>query len=244
MVSSAKNLLGLGIYTPAEAARYARVQTQLMNRWLFGNKSGGAVIKPQISAQDESERIVTFLDFVQALAIRSIKENYKGVSLRSIRNAVDMARRKYGEEYPFARRHKTYLWVREEPGKRGEENEEPSCEIVLELGPEKHVQLTGEKKGNLVAKEAIELYLHDLAFNEAGIACEYFPVEKGGIKISMNPNRHFGDPLVPSGYAAQTLYDASIAEGSAEAAAKAYGVDVREVELACYYFSFLQAPVA
>jgi hypothetical protein len=41
MVMVAKKYLGLGMYTPAEAAMYARVSTQLMSRWIHGSAAGG-----------------------------------------------------------------------------------------------------------------------------------------------------------------------------------------------------------
>lgn len=256
MVSLAQDLLGIGLYTPAEAARYARIQTQLMNRWVFGNRTGKPVIHAQLGQQEDDDRIVTFLDFIQALSIRAIRENYKGISIQAIRDAVEMAREKYKVEYPFARQHRTYMWVREERARRlakkaseegaaqQDEEPEPSCEIVLELEADKHVQLTGKKRGNLVAKQALELHLQDLKFNEAGLACEYLAMTRDGLSVSMNPSKRFGEPLVPSRYSAQTLYEASVAEGSVQAVAKLYGVDVKEVELACHYISFLQAPVA
>ena len=66
---TATDKLGIGIYTPEEAAFYARVKTQVLNRWLFGDGRGANVVKPERCGKDE-DRIVTFLDLVQAIAIR------------------------------------------------------------------------------------------------------------------------------------------------------------------------------
>src|SRR5438445_597141 len=115
MVSAGDNLLNLGIYTPAEAAFYARIRTQRINSWLYGSKNANPVVSPE----------------------------------------------RWGEH-----------------------------------------------------------------------------------SVKMNPRRHFGDPLLPSGYTAQAIWEAVKAEGSLEAAAKAYGVDRTEVELACSYLDFLQGTSA
>ena len=57
-------LLGIGLYAPSEAAFYARVSTQLMTRWIHGNKQGSPVVEAEIARSND--KIVTFLDFVQA----------------------------------------------------------------------------------------------------------------------------------------------------------------------------------
>ncbi|HUY34342.1 MAG TPA: hypothetical protein VMV69_16470 [Pirellulales bacterium] len=62
------------------------------------------------------------------------------------------------------------------------------------------------------------------------------------MEITMNPHRHFGEPLTPSRYTAVALAQAVTAEGSIERAAIAYGVEPREVEMAFRYFSSLQSP--
>jgi uncharacterized protein (DUF433 family) len=107
MITGVEKLVGVGLYTPAEAALYARVHNSLMNRWLFGDARGNSVIKPQIGVIDD-EKIITFLDFVQTLAIRAIRQTRK-VPLQKIREAIDQAKRLYRIDYPFAIKHTTYL---------------------------------------------------------------------------------------------------------------------------------------
>src|SRR4051812_17888165 len=105
---AANTEFGVGLYTPAEAAFYARVRTQTLNRWLFGDSRGESVVTAQIKSDDE--KIVTFRDFVQALAIRSIRTQYPKISLQKVRRAVDLAGEKLGVRHPFARPHKTYVY--------------------------------------------------------------------------------------------------------------------------------------
>src|SRR5690349_307789 len=97
--------LGVGIYTVAEAAFYARVHPTTLHRWLYGTADGEAVLRPEI----EDEKIVTFVDFVEALAVRAIRLEHK-LSLSKIRQAVKVATDTYGVLHPLAREHITYLF--------------------------------------------------------------------------------------------------------------------------------------
>ena len=73
--NGANELLGKGIYTPEEAATYARLDTRLVNRWVYGNKQGERVFHPEHKTQNQ--KIISFLDFIQILAIRNLRLNYK-----------------------------------------------------------------------------------------------------------------------------------------------------------------------
>src|SRR5258708_1985764 len=98
-----------GLYSVAEAAIYARVPTALMARWVFGNKSGRGVIDQQV---ENDEKLVSFLDLIQTLAIREIRLQRR-VSLSKFREAIQFAKKTLKLSFPFARRHCTY-WNGEE----------------------------------------------------------------------------------------------------------------------------------
>lgn len=51
----------------------------------------------------------------------------------------------------------------------------------------------------------------------------------------MDPHTRFGEPLLPSGYTAMTIWDAIRAEGGIDRAAKAYGIPKEEAQ-AAYQF--------
>ncbi len=80
-----RTLPNVGLYTPAEAAHYARVPTALMVRWIHGNKQGDAVVTAELP--NDIEKTVTFVDFVQSLAIRAIRLHHR-VPLQKIREAI------------------------------------------------------------------------------------------------------------------------------------------------------------
>jgi uncharacterized protein (DUF433 family) len=222
MVASSAKLLGIGLYTPAEAALYARVSTRLLNRWLYGSPSGDPVLRPQLTG--EPERMVTFLDFVQAMAIRAIRIGHK-VPLKKIRQAIDKAENRYGLSYPFARPHLTYLF---------------DGEIVIKLGDD-YVEASGKGADNLLLGKVVELYMKDLTFGRGGLAESYRAyVWDKTYEISMNPKMRFGEPIVVScGYSARALWEALQSEGSMEAAAEAYGVQPAEVEAASRYYDHI-----
>jgi hypothetical protein len=248
MVGRIANYLGQGIYTPSEAAFYARERTQTVSAWIMGSKSRKAVIHRQF---ENEERFVSFLEFVQTLAIASIRRQY-GVPLQTIRVAVNEARTRYGVEYPFAMHHTTHLFQRvsaqtaasEQNSPLDEESEDAGrkFELFIKLKNQPFAQLTGRHRGNYAIKEVVELYLQDVSFGKNGLAEEYRAWSRFGLEIKMNPKKRFGEPLTPSGYTAQTLWQAVISEGSIELAAKAYGVARKEVELAFSYVDSLKVP--
>jgi uncharacterized protein (DUF433 family) len=232
VAAGAKKLLGVGLYTPAEAALYARIRTQLMKRWVHGDASGKPVLRQEPDASEE--KIVSFLEFVQAMAVRSIRLTHK-VPLKKIRQALSKAERDYDLPYLFAREHTTFLFNDEILVRRG----------TVEMDEDEYIELSGKGAGNRMFGKVVELYMRDLVFDTSGLASEYLAYDWRGNRIVMNPHRRFGEPLVTScGYSAKALWDAFRAEGSIEATAKAYGVKPEEVEAACRYFDWLSKPAA
>jgi uncharacterized protein (DUF433 family) len=221
MVMAAEQLLGVGLYTVEEAAFYARVNTQTMARWIFGDRRGQAVMERQFSKTDE--KIVTFLDFIQAIHIKQIRADTEcRIPLPKIREAIDVASRKYGVHYPLAMEHTTYFYGKEIAIAIGDDQNDPNREFV---------QLTGKTKHQGMIGKIVRLYAKDLTFDQSGLANSFKAGEYGGVKILMKPSVRFGEPIVVDcGYTARTLYEATITEGSFESAASAYGVLPLEVE--------------
>ncbi len=227
MISPApqSNLLGVGLYTPREAALYAQIPTQTIVRWLFGMGGGQAVLSPQLSEED---KLVTFLDFVQAMSVRSIRL-MKKTPLQRIRDAVSAASQEFEIEFPLAARHRIFFL--------GEE-------IIINVGDQeskKYLQVTGRHKSNFVLTEVAEFFKENLFFDDVlGLASSYRPFEYKNCGIVMDPTIRFGEPYLPScGYSAQSLMDAYQSEGGLEPAAKAYSVQVHEVETAVRFYDHI-----
>lgn len=231
-------LLGIGIYSPDEAAMYARVTTRTMQRWVFGDQSGSAVIHSQLAKTGDEEKLVTFLDFVQVMAVRQVRLVEKSFPLQKIRKACETATKKYGLDYPLAaKEHRIYLF--------GPKDKPAACEMVILVGQDdndkdRYVQLTGTGAGNLVMADIAEPFMSQLRFGDSPFAEEYVAWARDDRQIVMNPHHRLGEPYLPScGYTALGLWDAYKAEGGVENAAHAYGVDKEDVELVCEYFDYL-----
>ncbi|MBL8868065.1 MAG: hypothetical protein JNK93_21140 [Planctomycetia bacterium] len=222
--------IGGGLYTVAEAAIYARVSPAMMNRWLFGSASGEPVFVPQYQKSDHKQ--VGFLDLVQALAIREIRLQRK-VSLGKIRQAIRVARENYRVDYPFATKHRTYLF---------------GDDVVIRLPgmDNEFVQITGRHRDQRML-EFVEMYLEDLSFDPNGLANRYHIFRSRHDKpvpVVMDPELRFGEPLLPSGYTALNIWDAIRSEGSISNAANSYGIAVEEVEAAYQFYNHLNTAAA
>ena len=175
--------------------------------------------------QGEDFRAITFVDFVEALAIRSLRADHR-ISLQKIREAIRNARDRYQVEHLFARRdHRTVLIGRD-------------LHIFLKEDPENPVGLTGRDLGQKSFKVCLESYMEDLEYDDAGLARIYTALVHKNQKVILDPRIHFGEPvLAENGFTAQTLWQAAVAEGSIEQAANIYEVSVEAVEAAYRYFN-------
>ena len=214
---------GIGVYTIAEAARYARMPPATLNAWFFGLEDRPLMQRGGI--QGEDFRAITFVDFVEALAIRSLRADHR-ISLQKIREAIRNARDRYQVEHLFARRdHRTVLIGRD-------------LHIFLKEDPENPVGLTGRDLGQKSFKVCLESYMEDLEYDDAGLARIYTALVHKNQKVILDPRIHFGEPvLAENGFTAQTLWQAAVAEGSIEQAANIYEVSVEAVEAAYRYFN-------
>lgn len=218
--------IGSGLYTVKEAALFARVPARRLNRWLFGESDKKAVLTPQFG---RGEKLVSFLDLVQALAIREIQLQHH-VDLKRFRQAVDWARKSLRIDYPFARRHFTYLYGKE---------------LVIEFRKGQYVEVSGKHVGQGLLKEIVQSYLLDLSFDSTGLAREFtIYTSRDQVPVVMDPERNFGAPLLPSGYSALAIAEAVVAEGGIPQAAAAYGILREEADAAYKFMDYLGATVA
>jgi len=229
MSEKSNQFLGKGMYTVAEAALYCRVSTAMMTRWMFGNSSGDAVMVPQFGTE---ERLVSFLDLVQTLAIREIRNQHK-VPLPKFRQALQLAENALALKYPFARHHCTYLLNNELVIRRTQDEDD-------------FVEASGNHRGQRLFP-FVEMYLKSLDFTPEGLAYKYRIFASNHSKpvaVTMDPQVRFGEPLLPSGYTALTIYEAIKTEGGVERAAHAYGIGVDEAEAAYQFADHLSGKAA
>jgi uncharacterized protein (DUF433 family) len=220
--------LGVGLYTTAEAALYAGIKPAMMSRWIHGGGASEPALRAQLPGNQN--KIVTFLDLIQSLAVRSIRIQAAPVPLQKIRDAVDTIKEKYRIDFPFARKHTTYIYGKD---------------VLIEIPGDGLIQVTGKHANHYMMKKVIEMYMERVEYGENGLATKYTAYQSDGVQIVMNPKVRFGEPVVSScGYTARALYDACIAEGGYDAAAKAYEVSPSEVRVAFQYIDSLEKPSA
>lgn len=240
------DVVGLGIYSPPEAARYARVATAKLSRWIFGQGSAEPVIEPELH---RTERIVTFLDFAQALSVHEIRLT-ADISLQRIRAAYKRAQQEHGIRYPFAVEHGIFVF--------GDLKRLARCELGIYIphtGSEKEreeffkehrkaVQLTGRHKGNVLIGQIIQDFSRKLVYHkETGLADEYVAFESRGHRILMDRNVRFGKPYLEHvGIEAETLADAVRIERTVERTARIYEVDESAVLAALDFYKHLRTP--
>ena len=205
--------LGVGLYTPAEAARYAKLHQAAVTRWLFPGDRHEPVFTPRLK---KDAHIVTFPDFIQLLAVRRARADQ--ISLQKIRQAIERAQKNYNVDFPLAYKHSLVYF---------------DNELHIELYDNEIVQLTGEHPGQGLIRQIIEPFMKRIEFSDDGMAERFTLFTWSGRNVVMDPEIQFGQPLVAkTGYPADVLVAAYLAEGSSEAAAAAYGVDEADIETA------------
>lgn len=223
---AARKLLGVGLYSVAEAAFYARMHPATLHSWLFGSPKVRAVLSPE--HEFGGEKLVSFISFVEAMAVRAIRLNHK-VPLDRIRQAVQNAERKYEITHLLARRHTAYFFNKD---------------IYIAPAKEKPIVQVSGKHVDSQLIPVLELQLNDIGFDANGLAEKYRIFKWENSEIWMNPRVGFGEPLLPSGYSVVALWNANQVEGSVRATAKANGVSEEEVNLACRCYDHLVGPAA
>jgi len=238
MISPNKDLIGKGIYTADEAARYARITTRTMQRWVWGDASGEPVLRAELAGGGEPDKLVTFLDFVQAMAIRSVRVCDKKFPLPKIRSACDEAMARCSVRFPLASRdHGIFLF--------GPREKLHLCEMVILVGTDpdglnQYVMASGKSRGNRVMTKIAEPFMQGIEFGSSEYAERYTAWSEGDRKILMDPHQRLGEPYLPScGYTALALWEAYLSEGGTAEAAKAYDIDEEDVMMVCNYFDHL-----
>ncbi|WP_445488525.1 hypothetical protein [Rhodopseudomonas sp. RCAM05734] len=214
------SLIGLGLYSPTEAAGLTNVASRTIIRWLRGHAIDGREYRPlwksQLASFPGESPYLTFLDLVQLrVADAFIRE---GLSAQKVRRAIEYGTEIVSSDYPFANaKFRT-------DGKT----------VILHVldaqdGDDKLIDLF--KGGQYLMQKVIEPSLKGLEF-EDDIAARWWPLGRAkGIVI--DPKRQFGQPIDDAtGVPTSVLAQAAIAEGSAANASKLFMVPTSSVNRA------------
>jgi uncharacterized protein (DUF433 family) len=226
---TSSTLLGIGLYTPAEAERLIRVPAGKIARWLRGHSIKGKryepLWQPQIDLGDD-HIYLGFRDLMEMRTAHAFME--KGVSAIAIRRAVEEASKLVDDERPLStRKFKT-------------DGRDIFLEIVREDGGTRLVDIFRQQ---YAFQKVIEQSLSDVDFD--GIAPgRWWPATRAK-GIVVDPARSFGQPIdEESGVPTSALAAAVQAEGSIEAAARAWQVKPSAVRRAADFEASLPAQAA
>jgi len=217
-------MIGIGLYTVAEAAAYTGIPARDISRWLFGYTVGAigskqyrsGLWRPQLADIAETKAL-GFLDLLEIRFVHAFRQ--RGVSLQAIRSASQHASELFRSDYPFL-------------CKRFQTDGRSIFATVLE---ETHDEtLLDLVKKQYVFKQVISSSLYEgIEYDGEGGAERWFPLLRNRVVV-LDPKRNFGKPIVTeSGVSTATLVDAFLAEGkNAKRVANLFEVSVAAVEAA------------
>jgi len=221
------SLIGIGLYTPAEAARLIGVSLKKLQRWLRGYTVGEREYDPlwplQLDLGDECTYL-SFLDLVQArVAIAFIEA---GLSPQKVRRAIDLGRKILNSDYPFASaRFRT-------------DGNTVMLQVLTPGEDDKLIDLF--RDGQYLMKKIVEPSLKGLDFDK-DLAVRWWPDGRAA-GVVVDPKRQFGQPIdADTGVPTAVLAAAAEAEGSVEKAARAYRVPAAAVRRAVHFETKLAA---
>ncbi|WP_139024866.1 hypothetical protein [Bradyrhizobium sp. STM 3843] len=223
------SMIGLGLYTPVEAAALTHVEPPKIRRWLcghvIGDKTYPALWKSQLEKFDMEQLHLSFLDLVQLRVAKAFIE--AGLSPQKVRRAIEFGSEIVASDYPFASaRFRT-------------DGKTVVLHVLKTDGDEELIDLFSQ--GQYLMQKVIEPSLKNLEFDEAETAARWWPLGRGkGVVI--DPQRQFGQPIDDAtGVPTSVLAEAAKAEGSPALAAKRFMVPLASVHRAVAFEQQLAA---
>lgn len=214
---TAGNLVGIGLYTPIEAEHLIGIAAGKISRWLRGHAVKGRQYGPLWQSQIDLGDERVYLGFRDLMEMRTAHAFMQaGVSAIMIRRAIIEARLLVADERPLSTtKFKT-----------------DGRSIFLEIASsEGDRQLLNIFSKQYAFEKIIERSLKDVEFEGAAPA-RWWPATRAK-QIIVDPARSFGQPIDEiSGVPTAILAAAARAEGSIEAAARAWQVKVATVRRA------------
>jgi uncharacterized protein (DUF433 family) len=207
------SLVGVGLYSPAEAAMLTNVGGAKIRRWLRGHviddKEYPALWTSNLAGKiDDQSLYLSFLDLVQLrVADAFIRAN---LSPQKVRRAIQYGAKIVSSDYPFANaRFRT-------------DGKTVILHVLDDDGDEKLIDLF--KHGQYLMQKIIEPSLKGLEFDEDDMAVRWWPLGRAkGVVI--DPKRQFGQPIDDAtGVPTSVLAKAAKAEGSVAKAAAMFMV--------------------
>lgn len=246
-----KNLLGVGIYSLSDVARYIQVDLGTVRTWVLGRNSR-ATIKNfsktdqyrertipyfiNTPAKIENETILTFADMIELRMVKLFRD--RGVSMPVIKTAARSAARLWGTDHPFS------SIKLQTDGKRIFADIQPKdVEIGQDPVDDKRiVQDLAELQ--VVMGDIVRVYFKDTDYDDHDdqMALRWWWLGKG-MRAVIDPKRSLGHPIDgPTGVPLSVLNDLIEAGETAEEVADWYDVPIDAVDTAVEFYNKILPP--
>jgi len=211
-------LIGIGLYTPAEAGKLVQISPAKINRWLRGHHVKSQQYDPLWTPQvdlGEQGIILGFRDLMEIRVASAFIE--QGLSAQKVRQAIQLARELIKDERPLSTsRFQT-------------DGRSVFLQVVEGDGQTKFIDLF---KSQYAFHEILKRSLRNIEYDAEGVPARWWVFGKTR-SIVVDPARSFGRPIeAETSVPAEVLAAAAEAEGSVEAAARAWDVPVRAIKRA------------
>jgi uncharacterized protein (DUF433 family) len=213
-----QQFLGVGIYSVPEASRLTGVRAARIRRWLVGYSYktfvGTHISKPVFQKElqpIDGEVALSFLDLIEIRVVNSLRQ--QNISWKSIRLAEQHAREIFGVDHPFAtKKFKT-------------DGRSIFTNLKKKHGEQSLIDLA---ENQFTFRRFVEPQLKDIEFDPKLQAVRWWPL---GMRrqVLLDPQRGFGQPIIPAGVPTSILARAFKRENSAEIVAKWYEIDLKAV---------------
>ncbi len=191
------DLIGVGIYSIAEASALTGIDIRKIRRWLFGEQKSNTngLWTSELAAAELGDNI-SFHDLLELRFVNAFRKH--GVSLQSIRIAADHAKEYFQSPYPFT--CKKFLT----------DGRSIFANTLEQTGDENLIDLV---KKQYVFRQVISNSLYaGIEYDDNELAIRWFPIPRSK-KIVLDPNRAFGKPIIHDyGISTETLFSQWLAE--------------------------------
>jgi uncharacterized protein (DUF433 family) len=231
------DLLGVGIYSRADAARLLRMTPQRLSRWVKGytywirsRRDARRIRRPPVVKTDlpvvGGMLALSFLELMEIRVVRALVE--KGVPLQRVRVAARRISDQLGTPHPFA--HQRVFT----------DHEQVFVAVARDDAQPDLLQVTGRRASlQVVAGPVLSSYVQEIDFDEStALAERWWPLGKR-VPVVLDPRLAFGAPVI-EGTATRTAAVRHFARGeSVPVLARAYEIDQKRVRAALRFEKLL-----
>ncbi len=174
-------ILGRGVYSVPEAARFTGLKASTVGRWAFGYRGYEEIVDPDLP-QLAGVRAVSFLTLMELYLMRRLQD--EGIRAEKFRIAAEEVAKREGIEHPFAfERLGEFLW------------HDSNDFYVHDVADDSDwLQITGRNRHNRVLHLVVDPFLREVEF-ESEYVRRWFPAESGRMVV-LDPAVRFGEPVV------------------------------------------------